>query len=141
MILNKPLHFYMETSIEKSPEPDATNSTQPEPKATSGFGFNSTNASFSQLKKTSEAPFWMKEELDASKSEESKFEEPVKDHKLAPVTTCTGEEEENTIISLRAKLYFISKDKSEWTEKGSGTVKINEDANGSRRLSTRMYMF
>lgn len=127
----------METSIEKSLEPDAAESIQAEAKPISGFGFNSTNSSFSQLKKSSEAPFWMKEEHIASNSEGSKFEETVKDdHKLVPVTICTGEEEENTVASFRAKLYFISKDKSEWTEKGSGTVKINEDANGSRRLST-----
>lgn len=105
------------------------------------FGFGTSNASFSQLKKTSDTPFWKND--DSSKTEttpEAESTEKVEEEqKLAPVAVCTGEEEEETLVSYRSKLFYISKGKSEWSEKGAGSVRVNEDSAGLKRLSTYQY--
>lgn len=105
------------------------------------FGFGTSNATFSQLKKTSATPFWQSDE--SSKLETAAIDQEnqcSEESKLAPVNVHTGEEEENTLFSSRSKLYFTSKDKPEWCEKGAGIAKINEDSTGSRRISTFRYL-
>lgn len=45
----------------------------------------------------------------------------------------TGEEEEDTVFSIRAKLYILS-DQKQWKERGTGPLKVNirKDGDGSR---------
>lgn len=49
----------------------------------------------------------------------------------------TGEEEERTVASTRAKLYTMAKDQS-WKERGTGVLKINLRAEGSESESARL---
>nr|DAD26260.1 TPA_asm: hypothetical protein HUJ06_027728 [Nelumbo nucifera] len=44
--------------------------------------------------------------------------------KLEEVAVTTGEEEEDAILDLKAKLYRFDKDGSQWKERGTGTVKL-----------------
>ncbi|KAM3309224.1 Ran-binding protein 1 -like protein b [Capsicum baccatum] len=44
--------------------------------------------------------------------------------RLEEVTVSTGEENENPIIDLKAKLYRFDKDGNQWKERGAGTVKL-----------------
>ncbi|CAN4101862.1 unnamed protein product [Withania somnifera] len=44
--------------------------------------------------------------------------------KLEQVAVSTGEENENPIIDLKAKLYRFDKDGNQWKERGAGTVKL-----------------
>lgn len=45
----------------------------------------------------------------------------------------TGEEDEDIVFSIRAKLYILS-DQKQWKERGTGPLKVNvrKDGNGSR---------
>ncbi|XP_060175020.1 ran-binding protein 1 homolog c-like [Lycium barbarum] len=43
---------------------------------------------------------------------------------LEQVAVSTGEENENPIIDLKAKLYRFDKDGNQWKERGAGTVKL-----------------
>ncbi|XP_030524373.1 ran-binding protein 1 homolog b-like [Rhodamnia argentea] len=44
--------------------------------------------------------------------------------KLEEVAVTTGEEDEDAILDLKAKLYRFDKDGSQWKERGAGTVKL-----------------
>ncbi|XP_077220801.1 ran-binding protein 1 homolog b-like [Tasmannia lanceolata] len=44
--------------------------------------------------------------------------------KLEEVTITTGEEEEDALIDLKAKLYRFDKEGNQWKERGVGTVKL-----------------
>lgn len=44
--------------------------------------------------------------------------------RLEEVAVSTGEENENPIIDLKAKLYRFDKDGNQWKERGAGTVKL-----------------
>nr|BBG12269.1 Ran binding protein RanBP1-2a [Nicotiana benthamiana] len=44
--------------------------------------------------------------------------------KLEEVAVSTGEENEDPIIDLKAKLYRFDKDGNQWKERGAGTVKL-----------------
>ncbi|GLJ31577.1 hypothetical protein SUGI_0633710 [Cryptomeria japonica] len=44
--------------------------------------------------------------------------------KLEEVAVTTGEEEEDALLDLKAKLYRFDKDGNQWKERGVGTVKI-----------------
>ncbi|XP_030447534.1 ran-binding protein 1 homolog c-like [Syzygium oleosum] len=44
--------------------------------------------------------------------------------KLEEVAVTTGEEDEEAILDLKAKLYRFDKDGSQWKERGAGTVKL-----------------
>ncbi|XP_009789410.1 ran-binding protein 1 homolog c-like [Nicotiana tabacum] len=44
--------------------------------------------------------------------------------KLEEVTVSTGEENEDAIVDLKAKLYRFDKDGNQWKERGAGTVKL-----------------
>ncbi|CAN1277030.1 Ran-binding protein 1 homolog c [Linum perenne] len=44
--------------------------------------------------------------------------------KLEEVTVTTGEEDEDPVLDLKAKLYRFDKDGNQWKERGVGTVKL-----------------
>ncbi|XP_042412127.1 ran-binding protein 1 homolog a-like [Zingiber officinale] len=43
---------------------------------------------------------------------------------LAEVAVTTGEEEEDTLLDLKAKLYRFDKEGNQWKERGTGSVKL-----------------
>lgn len=76
-------------------------------------------------------------ETDASRDEDfSKAFTPVV--QLAEVETKTGEEDEEVIFKIRAKLFRFSQDSSEWKERGTGDVRLlQHTTNGKIRLLMR----
>ncbi|GFZ01582.1 RAN binding protein 1 [Actinidia rufa] len=44
--------------------------------------------------------------------------------KLEEVAVTTGEEDEDTVLDLKSKLYRFDKDGNQWKERGAGTVKL-----------------
>jgi len=44
--------------------------------------------------------------------------------KLEEVSVTTGEEEEDVLLDMKAKLYRFDKDGNQWKERGAGTVKL-----------------
>ncbi|CAL0333352.1 unnamed protein product [Lupinus luteus] len=58
--------------------------------------------------------------------------------KLEEVAVSTGEEEEDPILDLKAKLYRFDKDGNQWKERGAGTVKfLKHKVTGKVRLLMR----
>ncbi|KAF8051305.1 hypothetical protein N665_1747s0002 [Sinapis alba] len=58
--------------------------------------------------------------------------------KLEEVAVTTGEENEDTILDLKSKLYRFDKDGSQWKERGAGTVKfLKHKESGKIRLVMR----
>ncbi|KAG6607321.1 ran-binding protein 1 homolog a-like [Cucurbita pepo subsp. pepo] len=58
--------------------------------------------------------------------------------KLEEVAVTTGEEDEDAILDLKAKLYRFDKDGNQWKERGAGTVKFLKHKNtGKVRLVMR----
>ncbi|KAI8574036.1 hypothetical protein RHMOL_Rhmol01G0323100 [Rhododendron molle] len=58
--------------------------------------------------------------------------------KLQEVAVTTGEEEEDAILDLKAKLYRFDKEGNQWKERGVGTVKLlKHKENGKVRLVMR----
>ncbi|XP_061370714.1 ran-binding protein 1 homolog b-like [Gastrolobium bilobum] len=58
--------------------------------------------------------------------------------KLDEVAVSTGEEDEDPILDLKAKLYRFDKDGNQWKERGAGTVKfLKHKVNGKVRLVMR----
>ncbi|OAY81887.1 Ran-binding protein c [Ananas comosus] len=58
--------------------------------------------------------------------------------KLEEVAVTTGEEEEDVVLDLKAKLYRFDKEGSQWKERGAGNVKLlKHKENGKVRLVMR----
>ncbi|OAY65309.1 Ran-binding protein c [Ananas comosus] len=58
--------------------------------------------------------------------------------KLEEVAVTTGEEEEDVLLDLKAKLYRFDKEGSQWKERGAGNVKLlKHKENGKVRLVMR----
>ncbi|XP_027358363.1 ran-binding protein 1 homolog b-like [Abrus precatorius] len=58
--------------------------------------------------------------------------------KLEEVAVSTGEEDEEPILDLKAKLYRFEKDGNQWKERGAGTVKfLKHKVSGKVRLLMR----
>ncbi|OVA04475.1 Ran binding domain [Macleaya cordata] len=58
--------------------------------------------------------------------------------KLEEVAVTTGEEEEDVLLDLKAKLYRFDKDGNQWKERGAGTVKLlKHKKSGKVRLVMR----
>ncbi|XVF68496.1 hypothetical protein PTKIN_Ptkin11bG0007000 [Pterospermum kingtungense] len=58
--------------------------------------------------------------------------------KLEEVSVSTGEENEDPILDLKAKLYRFDKDGNQWKERGAGTVKLlKHEETGKVRLVMR----
>ncbi|PNT57062.1 hypothetical protein POPTR_001G278900v4 [Populus trichocarpa] len=58
--------------------------------------------------------------------------------KLEEVAVSTGEEDEDTILDLKSKLYRFDKDGNQWKERGAGTVKfLKHKESGKVRLVMR----
>nr|CAA66046.1 atranbp1b [Arabidopsis thaliana] len=58
--------------------------------------------------------------------------------RLEEVAVTTGEEDEDTILDLKSKLYRFDKDGSQWKERGAGTVKfVKHRVSGKIRLVMR----
>ncbi|CAL0328551.1 unnamed protein product [Lupinus luteus] len=58
--------------------------------------------------------------------------------KLEEVAVSTGEEDEDSILDLKAKLYRFDKDGNQWKERGAGTVKfLKHKVSGKVRLLVR----
>lgn len=58
--------------------------------------------------------------------------------RLEEVTVTTGEEDEDVLLDLKAKLYRYDKEGSQWKERGSGSVKIlKHKENAKTRLVMR----
>ncbi|KAK2643541.1 hypothetical protein Ddye_025304 [Dipteronia dyeriana] len=58
--------------------------------------------------------------------------------KLEEVAVTTGEEEEDAILDLKAKLYRFDKDGNQWKERGAGSVKLlKHKESGKVRLVMR----
>lgn len=68
------------------------------------------------------APATSSENAPAPDEDCSKEYEPVV--RLAEVETKTGEENEDVLFKIRAKLFRFSKDRKEWKERGTGDVRI-----------------
>lgn len=86
-------------------------------KPLTSFGFSEKPLfSFDSLPKEEEEP-----DVETSQVDDSALLIP-KIQKLEKVALVTGEEDEETVFSVHAKLYVLEK---EFKERGSGTVKIN----------------
>ncbi|RVW66217.1 Ran-binding protein 1-like c [Vitis vinifera] len=58
--------------------------------------------------------------------------------KLEEVAVTTGEEDEDAILDLKAKLYRFDKDGNQWKERGAGSVKLlKHKESGKVRLVMR----
>ncbi|KAJ4978901.1 hypothetical protein NE237_009681 [Protea cynaroides] len=58
--------------------------------------------------------------------------------KLEEVAVTTGEEEEDTVLDLKSKLYRFDKEGNQWKERGAGTVKLlKHKESGKVRLVMR----
>ncbi|GFZ19644.1 pleckstrin homology (PH) domain superfamily protein [Actinidia rufa] len=58
--------------------------------------------------------------------------------KLEEVAVTTGEEDEDSILDLKSKLYRFDKDGNQWKERGAGTVKfLKHKETGKVRLVMR----
>jgi len=58
--------------------------------------------------------------------------------RLEEVAVTTGEEDEDSLIDMKAKLYRFDKDGNQWKERGTGTVKLlKHKENGKVRLVMR----
>ncbi|XP_043724558.1 ran-binding protein 1 homolog b-like [Telopea speciosissima] len=58
--------------------------------------------------------------------------------KLEEVAVTTGEEEEESLLDLKSKLYRFDKDGNQWKERGAGTVKfLRHNESGKVRLVMR----
>jgi Ran-binding protein 1 len=58
--------------------------------------------------------------------------------KLEEVSVTTGEENEDAVLDLKAKLYRFDKDGNQWKERGAGTVKLlKHNESGKVRLVMR----
>jgi Ran-binding protein 1 len=58
--------------------------------------------------------------------------------RLEEVAVTTGEEDEEALIDMKAKLYRFDKDGNQWKERGTGTVKLlKHKENGKVRLVMR----
>ncbi|KAL5231535.1 hypothetical protein ABZP36_030311 [Zizania latifolia] len=58
--------------------------------------------------------------------------------RLEEVAVTTGEEDEEVLVDMKAKLYRFDKDGSQWKERGTGTVKLlKHKENGKVRLVMR----
>lgn len=55
------------------------------------------------------------------------------------MTAKTGEEDEESIHSIRAKLYLMAEDQS-WKERGTGTLRVNVPKSSSDKQSARLVM-
>lgn len=61
-------------------------------------------------------------------------------HQLSDSEIITGEEEEESIFSVRARLYVVADEKKTWKERGQGILKVNvpkQRGSGSGRLLMR----
>jgi len=79
-----------------------------------------------------------KEGSDDEGGEEANVEEEVAitgPSKLPLVPVVTGEEDETTLYSVRAKLYAMNEGK--WQERGVGQLKLNQTRDGKCRLLMR----
>ncbi|KAM7257439.1 hypothetical protein ACFE04_013180 [Oxalis oulophora] len=52
--------------------------------------------------------------------------------KLEEVSVTTGEENEDAVLDLKAKLYRFDKDGNQWKERGAGTVKLLKHKESSK---------
>jgi Ran-binding protein 1 len=58
--------------------------------------------------------------------------------RLEEVTVTTGEEDEDVLLDMKAKLYRFDKEGNQWKERGTGTVKLlKHKENGKVRLVMR----
>lgn len=58
--------------------------------------------------------------------------------RLEEVAVTTGEEDEDSLLDMKAKLYRFDKDGNQWKERGTGTVKLlKHKENGKVRLVMR----
>lgn len=53
----------------------------------------------------------------------------------------TGEENELTLVSMKAKLLKLNSDSHEWSELGTGTVKINKSSGQADEEYSRISKF
>lgn len=101
------------------------------------FSFGGNSISFSQLKNSSNQtrPFWEAEEKKTELGELDAINDTKPSNsniQLCRTESLTGEEEEESIFSNRGKLYIS--DANDWKERGTGSVKVNADGQGVRRL-------
>ncbi|KAJ3332267.1 hypothetical protein HDU93_009188 [Gonapodya sp. JEL0774] len=52
--------------------------------------------------------------------------------KLEEVAVATGEEEDQTLMAVRCKLYAMDEKAKEWKERGTGTLKVNKSSTDGR---------
>ncbi|KAJ5215189.1 uncharacterized protein N7498_001596 [Penicillium cinerascens] len=75
---------------------------------------------------------------DNDEEETSTFEAEKTDERFYEQTIETGEEQESTIFTCKAKLFHFSN--KEWKERGIGTFKVNVRENASGKTTGRMIM-
>lgn len=109
----------------------ATPSTRPK----AIFGSAAKNiVSFTSLSSSQRADFTMGPGLGVEAEAKSVLFPKVE----ASQSTTTGEEEERTVFTSRARLFEFESSNREWKEKGIGVVKINENqVTGASRLLMR----
>ena len=80
----------------------------------------------------------LKEEEHAPAEEEDTGAQIAPIVRLEEVAVTTGEEDEDALIDLKAKLYRFDKEGNQWKERGTGTVKfLKHKVNGKVRLVMR----
>ncbi|KAE9621087.1 hypothetical protein Lal_00019200 [Lupinus albus] len=73
---------------------------------------------------TSEAEHREEEDAPVAAEDEDTGAQVAPIVKLEEVAVSTGEEDEDSILDLKAKLYRFDKDGNQWKERGAGTVKF-----------------
>ena len=53
----------------------------------------------------------------------------------------TGEEDEETVFTVRAKLYIVDTDTKAWKERGTGVVRVNVPVDPISQAATRLGMY
>ncbi|XP_074063781.1 ran-binding protein 3-like isoform X2 [Macrotis lagotis] len=65
---------------------------------------------------------------------------PSPKYMLEKIEVVTGEEEEHNVLKINCKLFVFKKVTQLWTEKGRGTLRLNDTANNSGMLQSRLIM-
>ncbi|XP_018904841.1 uncharacterized protein RanBP3 isoform X1 [Bemisia tabaci] len=58
--------------------------------------------------------------------------------KYEEVQVVTGEEEESNVLQINCKLFAFNNENGTWTERGRGTLRVNDKESGSKLTSSRV---
>ncbi|GMM52533.1 Yrb2 protein [Starmerella bacillaris] len=129
---SKPKTDEKDSSADSKPESEAEAESKPK----SGFSFGSNNGKNSVTEANgANGANGASGASGASEAESSKVAEFAMEKKVNK----TGEEDEGTLFSCHCRLFCVdlSSDAKQWKERGSGTLKLNQNSENKHRLIMR----